>query len=287
MSERVSIFRAVPQKAVLVVVHGMQEHRGRYAAFAQYLSERGVSVVTFDLPGHGEGLAKEEYGWFGEKDGWQTLVDALSEHVALAKKELGEPVYVIAHSMGSMIVRSWLRDHNTEIAGCILTGAPFYNPAAGVGKVLCRALEGKGEKGRQMLDRIAMSSYSKAVENARTPSDWLSFNEEDVDAFIEDPACGIPFTPRGYYDLLYGLKDMHRTDYKAENSRLPILFLYGKEDPCAGYDKGIDASIKALRKAGYTWINRHGYPHMRHEILQGTGKEEVWNDVIAFTTGRI
>jgi len=61
-------------KAALFVVHGMQEHKERYESFAKYMNGRGYGVVLYDLPGHGQSLLDDTDGWFGEENGWDTLV---------------------------------------------------------------------------------------------------------------------------------------------------------------------------------------------------------------------
>lgn len=43
-------------KATLLILHGMQEHSGRYTAFAQYLAEQGLAVITYDHLGTAEQL---------------------------------------------------------------------------------------------------------------------------------------------------------------------------------------------------------------------------------------
>ena len=49
-----TVFEAASPKAVLQIVHGMQEHKERYYAFAEFLSKNGYHVVVSDMRGHGE-----------------------------------------------------------------------------------------------------------------------------------------------------------------------------------------------------------------------------------------
>ena len=60
-------------RAVLQISHGVAEYILRYAPFARYLTERGFAVVGHDHLGHGASVnSPEDYGFFGEKDGWKT-----------------------------------------------------------------------------------------------------------------------------------------------------------------------------------------------------------------------
>ena len=48
---------AGPEKAQILIVHGLGEHQGRYDAVARDLNAWGYGVWRFDLPGHGQACA--------------------------------------------------------------------------------------------------------------------------------------------------------------------------------------------------------------------------------------
>ncbi len=274
-------------KCALFVVHGMQEHQKRYTDFARYMNEHGVGVVTYDLPGHGESAGGTgDLGWFGEKDGWKTLVDSAYEMAKLTKQEFpAVPVYYFGHSMGTMIGRCFLAWYDDSIDGCILSGIPNYNPGAHVGKALAGILSVvKGKKGHdRQLDQLATGSFNKVIKNPRTPVDWLSYNTANVDAYIADPYCGQPFTIQGYHDLFDLMIHMHEAkDYQCTNKQLPILIFAGEDDPCIGGQKGFEDSVSFLKNVGYENINSRLYPHRRHETLQEANCQEIMDDILAW-----
>ncbi len=273
-------------KAVLFVIHGMQEHQRRYEGFAEALNEKDIAAVTFDLPGHGESSSQEDRGWFGEKDGWKNLVNSAVDIACLAQKEFpGIPLIMFGHSMGSMIARCFLQMHDGMLDAAILSGAPNYVGAAKLGKVIGAAVAKKeGKKGHSaLMDNLATGGFSKAVKDPRTPLDWLSYNEENVDRYIADPDCGFPFTVQGYCDLFAGMVQMHDTKlYRCTKPQLPILFVAGEEDPCIGTRKGLSASEDTLRQAGYTDISEKVYAGMRHETLNEKNAQLVIDDIIAW-----
>ena len=49
-----ALFEAQNPKAVIQFIHGMEEHKDRYDAFADYLANNGYTCVTNDLRGHGK-----------------------------------------------------------------------------------------------------------------------------------------------------------------------------------------------------------------------------------------
>ena len=124
-------------KAVLQLVHGMAEHKERYIPFMNYLSEAGYACVICDLRGHGETVTDpKDLGWMG-KGGMQALVDDVHCVTDWAKAQYpGLPCFLFGHSMGSMIVRSYLKRYDRDIDGLVVCGSPSKNPAAGLGDFL-------------------------------------------------------------------------------------------------------------------------------------------------------
>lgn len=272
-------------KGVVEIVHGMQEHRKRYDEFAEYLKEDGYVVVTFDLPGHGESVKEgDPLGYFGEEHGWDHLIDSAYRLMKDIKKEYPDlNYYILGHSMGSMVSRCFIQDYDDEIDGLILSGAPCYNPGAKAGFAVAKAVRAfKGKQGlSKVLDNLATGGFNKGIENPRTELDWLSYNEENVDRYIEDELCGVPFTVQGYIDELDGMIRMNDSSmYRVKNKNLPIYFFGGEDDPCIGGYEGLESSVKTLKDAGYTCIETHLYPHMRHETLNEKNHEIVYSDVL-------
>ena len=63
---------------------------------------------------------------------------------------------------------------------------------------------------------------------------------------------------------------------------LPVLFLSGEEDPVGNYGAGVKRAYEQFLKAGMRKTEMKLYPLFRHEILNEIGKEEVYEDVLAF-----
>src|SRR3712207_4152981 len=104
------------RKAVVIIVHGMQEHLLRYTDFAKYLASQGYTVVRYPLIGHGPTVSELEKGYFGRKDGWKKLVQQLKTVVEkTAKLYPHTPIVVYGHSLGSMIARAYIQDFDHQI----------------------------------------------------------------------------------------------------------------------------------------------------------------------------
>ena len=97
-------------KAVLQISHGVSEYVGRYAPFAEFLTKHGFAVIGGDHLGHGKSVAEGAPRiFFGESDGWRHVVDDIARLRALGKEKFPNvPYFIMGHSMGSFIVRTYL-----------------------------------------------------------------------------------------------------------------------------------------------------------------------------------
>ena len=65
-----------------------------------------------------------------------------------------------------------------------------------------------------------------------------------------------------------------------KNPKLKVRFISGEMDPCRGTDKQHQASVELMKKVGYTDVDSRIFPKMRHEILNETERNTVWNHVL-------
>ena len=167
----------------------------------------------------------------------------------------------------------------------VLAGYPNPNRAAGAAILLTGLLSSiKGAKGySRTVDGMVLGPFSKAVPDAKTPVDWLSVNQENVERYREDPLCGARFT-LGSYSTLFSLIRLMGNAGKYEEvwKELPILLISGRDDPCTGGEKGRADSEAVLRKAGFRELEIVTLDDMRHEILNETGREKVYQKILEF-----
>ena len=116
---------------------------------------------------------------------------------------------------------------------------------------------------------------------------WLSSNIDNVEAYNKDPLCGYVFTVNGYRNGLFLLmKDIYSPDgWAVTNPGLPVHFIAGTEDPCIISLKKFSQAVSFIRSRGYREVTSKVYPGMRHEILNETDREIVWQDVSALLDG--
>lgn len=268
-------------KAVVQLVHGMSEYIDRYNDFAVYLTENGYGVIGHDHLGHGKSLTDtSRLGFFSENDGPEILLKDISAVSHAAEERWpGKRRILLGHSMGSFIVRRYVALHSEEIDGAVFMGTGWVpKVASDLGGLLAkRAIRKNGAFTKSpLLSQMVFGSNNKPFEPARTPLDWLSRNEENVDRYIADPLCGFEFTCGAYLDFFNFLQHLSRGDDE-QNIRkdLPILIISGENDPVGGA-KSCPAVLKHYRKAGLTDVTLKLFSDDRHEILQELDRDKVF-----------
>ncbi len=278
-----SIFNAINPKGVIQLIHGMEEYKERYNSFAQTLSNNGYTVVLSDLRAHGKNTPIKDLGYFKKENGHIALIKDQETILDFIKKEFEDlPIYLFAHSMGTIITRNLLQTKDTQYSKVILSGSPNYTPAAKIGlqlaKFICLFKENKKAR---LLYNMSLGSFNNKITKPKTKLDWLSYNEENVSNYINDEYCGFGFTNSAYKDLFKLVINMQKLGNK-RNPKLPIFLISGIDDPVTGFHKGCIHTIKTLNSFGYLLIQSKEYGLMRHETLNEINNELVINDIITF-----
>lgn len=279
--------------ASLLIVHGMSEHGGRYAEFAQFLADNGVLVATYDQLGHGQ-TAKDKYelGFIDEKH----PVQALCKDVVIMADKLKNkahtltdhpiPHYIMGHSMGSFVVRTVLTHHATSFDGAIImgTGNSFglLNRFALSTLGLMNYVNPKRPNTRfaALLNHYLLSQIHSPI--SPSPFAWLSENVDNIKTFEADPLCGFAFSNNGFVALQALIKKATSPTWYAHTPKdFRILLVSGKDDPVGRMGQDIADLQDELIKANQN-VQTHLYPNMRHEPLHETNKDGVYRDILAW-----
>ncbi len=274
-----------PVKATVLVLHGMQEHSGRYTEFARFLSESGYAVLTYDHAGHGKTAAsKAHLGYFHSNDAAKRVVDDAEKMAEFLEQNFpGVPHFVLGHSMGSFITRCLLQQAHHRFNGAVIVGTGGKQFIAPIAKFVLSILNILAPKRRSK----ALNQFFNNMNNKRFKGDedaadtsWLSVNKANRAAFLEDELCGIPFTNNAFHTLLTLNVKSTRNDWASNISKdLPFLFVSGAEDPIGDFGKGVAETVTRMKKEGFSNTNLILYPQMRHEILNEEVKHQVFQDI--------
>ena len=241
-------------KAVLQLSHGMVEYIKRYDEFAEFMCSHGYYVVGNDHLGHGKSVqSKSEYGFFNEKYGNACVIgDMHTLRQRTMKKYPDVPYFMLGHSMGSSLLRQYVQMYGNGLAGAMAVGA-----------------------------------YNRKFKNPKTRADWVTSDEEHLEKYISDPLCSFAFTVNAYYSMFTGMLIMEKKEsiYMIPK-QLPILFAAGAEDPVGGFGKGVRKVYEKYKAAGIQDISLRLYAGDRHELLNETDREQVYEDLLEWMEER-
>ena len=253
-------------RAIVVVAHGMGEHAGRYRRLAEALVDAGYVVYAPDHRGHGRTAGSADaHGNLGAS-GWDALVGDLGTLVGVARAEHpGIPLVAFGHSMGSFALQQYLLDHSADVEAAVLSGTTALD-------VVAPAIDPTKE--------VDLSAFNLAFAPARTDYDWLSRDDAEVDAYVDDPDCGFGLDPAATAGMLARAGDTAHVS--AVRADLPIYLMSGDADPLAGGGPLVDLVADRYREAGVRDVTVVLYPQARHEILNETNRDEVTADLLAW-----
>lgn len=266
-------------KGLVVIAHGASEHSARYDRFAAALNAAGLAAVALDHRGHGRTGAATGVGVTGAGGG-MALLDDLHQLRAEATAAVGPnvPVYFFGHSMGSLIGLAYLVHHSAGLAGGVLCGfAANVNDMAGLAAML-QGVADAGMRDASAADLLAANNAP--FEPARTKFDWLSRDEAEVDAYVNDPLCGDsnPLTFGYFLDLF---EVVAPTVERVGDIACPVLIIAGAQDPAAGMGSFVTMAADTMKAAGVT-VDSTVYPDARHELLNETNRDAVTADVVGW-----
>lgn len=280
-------------KAIVQIAHGVAEYIDRYEDFAAFLCQNGIAVFGNDHLGHGRSVSDEsELGWFDENNGWNLVVGDMKRLYDIIRgKHPGKPVFLFGHSMGSFLARTYISVHPEDYDGVILSGTGQQQALvcrAG-GFLAAKEVRSHGSKYRsEKLQKLAFGSYLNRIENPATANDWLSRDPELVARYTDDPLCGYTATAGLMRDMMQGLLFIQKKENLVKMRKfLPVFFLSGAEDPVGAWSKGVEQAAASFKKAGMRDVKVKLYPGGRHEMLNETNKEEVYDDILAWLQEKI
>jgi alpha-beta hydrolase superfamily lysophospholipase len=178
-----------------------------------------------------------------------------------------------------------MQRYTHHVSKVVLCGSGAKNLLVKIAYPLARfvtMIKGRNTKAG-ILNTLMFKPFSKSIPDRRTDYDWLSYNEENVDKYIDDPLCG--FGPNNGFcvEFLKGMNRLYRRKFLEKIRKdLDIFIISGKDDPVSNYAKDVEKLEKMYKKYKLINVQTKVYEGMRHEILNEVNREEVYKDVVAF-----
>lgn len=277
--------------AILQLSHGVAEYILRYDSFARYLSDQGFAVVGHDHLGHGDSVAVGAPRlYFGPRGSWDWVVqDLYTCRSLIGKRFPGLPCFLLGHSMGSFLARTYLIRYPGISAGAILMGTGQMSSGLIASGRAAAALEVRrigADRPSPRLEHLIFGAYNKHFAPNRTPCDWLSVSRENIEAYLQDPLCGGTPTAGLFQEMLDGLQFISKPEnLRKMNLNTPILFTSGAKDPVGEDGRGLRRAFRSFQRAGVRRVSMHLYPNLRHEILYEDCRQVVYEDLCQWMKG--
>lgn len=241
-------------RAVILLVHGVGEHLGRYHHVARSLVERGYAFYALDLRGHGQSEGKR-----GHVDHFNDFVaDVRIYFEQIRAEHPGLPIFIYGHSMGSLIALLFAGSYQDELAGLITSGTALV--LAGINAAFKRLI---GMLGRVTPD-VSLIPLSPI---------GISRDPDVVQRYIDDPLVY-------HQKLRVGLvAEMIQASEQAARLlpmlRLPYLALHGSEDPIC-----LPESAEIIKQtAGNEIVTVKVYDGLYHEVHNEPKQDVVLRDI--------
>ncbi len=245
-------------KAVLLVVHGLGEHGGRYMNVVNHFVPLGFGVYALDHIGHGKSEGPREF--VRQYTDFTQNLNTFYRMVVEWQPE--KPVFLLGHSMGGGIAAYYLLDYQDDFKGAILSA-----PAVKVGESVSPATINISK----ILSKIAPQMGVIALDATQ-----ISRDPAVVEAYLNDPLVFKGKTPARLASEM--LVSMQRITAEARTLRLPLLLLQGGKDALvepAGAQMLYDAAQSTDKAI-------HIYDELFHEVFNEPEREQVLKDVEAW-----
>jgi len=245
-----------PPHAVLLIVHGVNEHSGRYEHLAAYFTEKGYAVYGLDLVGHGKSSGTRSFA----KD-FSSFINPILTYLKMIKDwQPGLPVYLVGHSMGGLIGANFLIDHQDQVQGAVLSGSLTLIPdyvsdfTIKIGKLL--------------------SSVLPKMRLLALDSDGISRDKAVVQAYKDDP---LVYNGKMTARISNVMNDgIARIAADGSKINLPVLLLHGSEDSLCDPDCSIYLHNLISSNNNQLII----YDGFFHEVYNEPEQRTVFNDVL-------
>lgn len=248
-------------KGVIVLVHGMGEHSGRYMHVAQKFVENNFTVITYDNFGHGKTTGKR-----GHNPNFDALLTVISFVIEKATElQPQKPVFLYGHSMGGNLVINYVLKRQNNLKAVVAT-SPFlklaFDPPAW----------------KMSLGKLLQKTAPSFTLGNELDANHISKDPEEVKKYIDDPMVHDKISPN------YSLTILETGKWAIENANklsIPMFVVHGKEDKIIDH-KGSVAFTQNTSFATLKLIE-NGY----HELHNDTCKDVVLQEITNWLNSQI
>lgn len=251
----------LPQKSnnkVIIIVHGLGEHSGRYQHVAEFFTAEGFTLFAADLRGHGRSGGRR--GHVQSFTEYRTDLQQFFQKV-LAENP-GQKYYLLGHSLGGLISLNFALHHPTGISGVMVSspGLKFKMKIPKIKEILAEQLS-------RYWPTLTLSNGINPLH--------LSHDPEVIARYIQDPLNHDRASARFFTEFV-GAIDY--TQQHAAEFQPPLLMLP------AGADELVDpaGSQRFFNNVAHHDKKLIVYPDLFHEIFNEADHLRVLAEILAW-----
>ena len=277
--------------ATVQIFHGLVEYHGRYDETAKFLNKHGFIVYCNDHLGHGLNVIHGGFkGFFKEENGYEAVVDQLSELNAIIRKE--RPTikhFVLSHSLGTCFLLSLLK-RNVFFDGVVMSAAFSVNRFMLILNKMLLLPEYfiKGKMGiSDEMEKLTTQKHNSFFEPTRTSHDYLSRDKRKVDEYVADELCGYRNTTQLWQDLANGFQNLWtKLTFSTFDEKIPFHIISGDQDKVNNDGSQAENIHNLLIESGFK-SELKIFKGMRHEPFQEKERQKVFESILDFYISNI
>ncbi len=250
-------------KGVIVIVHNMLEHTGRYAYVITHLKRNGYHVIMGDLPGQGQTSRMNK----GQIESFEIYQERVLEWIEIAEA-YHLPTFIIGVGLGGLICVNLLEKVQLDIEGLILISPlmAFHNSnktrknflTANIGDVSKSA---KFDLGFQVTD--------------------LTRNPEVQEETLNDAMMLKKVSYHWYKEVIRTMKET--ADHMDQFMRIPMCVMYGTEDVISD----TKVTYQFVNNLSYDELYFKAWEGLAHEIHNEHEREAVMRYILSFLNNKV
>lgn len=252
-------------RAVLLVLHRLAEHSGRYLHVGARFAEAGYAVYAIDHRGHGQSPGPRVH--VASFDEFLADVDALRT-VAQARHP-GLPLVLVGHSHGGLIALSYVLQRPAGLAAAILS-----SPLLGVHPST------RASPALAVLARVLSVLWPGVLLPNHIDASLVSRDPDVVRAYRADPLISHRLSPRWFTESTLAMRQAHE---RAPHLALPLLLMV------SGGDRLVDpeASVRFAARAPRDILDLVLWDGLYHEMFNEPERETVFTKMEAWLEERV
>lgn len=242
-------------KGVVVLVHGLGEHSGRYfLEVVPMFTDLGFAVLFYDNFGHGKSSGKR-----GHCPSYGALLGLLEEMLQKAADVFPKvPQFLYGHSMGGNLVLNFAMRKKSRLSG-VMASSPYLRLAF------------SPPKWKMVLGKALLGIWPALTMPSGLDPNGISRMVEEVVAYKADPLVHDKVSP------MYTFPIMEAGEWAIKHAadlRIPTLLIHGTGDPIIDVKGSVEFHGNNPQSTTLK-LFENGFHELHHDLC----RKEVLNSI--------